>query len=127
MTREEFRSFTAAGIVILDGATGTELAKRGMPAGVCPEAWIVEHPEAIIDVQQAYTASGSDIVYVPSFGANPVKLAEFGLDARMEKINAALVALSRRARPGKLIFGEERRIKKELTEVITFHGAHSFL
>ena len=106
MTREEFRNFTAAGIVILDGATGTELAKRGMPAGVCPEAWIVEHPEAIIDVQQAYTRSGSDIVYVPSFGANPVKLAEFGLEPRMEEINAALVALSRRARPDRLIFGD---------------------
>ena len=106
MTRSEFRNLLTRRILRLDGATGTELAKRGMPAGVCPEAWILEHPEAIIDVQRCYAAAGSDLVYAPTFGANPAKLAEFGLDARTEEINAELAKLSRRALPGKLVFAD---------------------
>ena len=107
MTRNEFQSLCRRKIVILDGATGTELIKHGMPGGVCPEAWILDHPEAILAVQRAYFAAGSDIVYVPSFGANAVKLAEFGLAGDTDRINTELARLSRRAAgPGKLIFGD---------------------
>ncbi len=80
MNKSEFRRLVEQKTVILDGATGTELAKRGMPAGVCPEAFVMEHPETIIDIHNAYFAAGSDIVYIPSFGANRLKLKEFGLD-----------------------------------------------
>ena len=107
MQRKEFQALCARKIVILDGATGTELIKRGMPGGVCPEAWILDHPEAILAVQKAYFAAGSDIVYVPSFGANRVKLAEFGLEQRTAEINTELARLSRRAAgAGKLVFGD---------------------
>lgn len=61
-------------IMILDGATGTELHKLGLPAGVCPEEWILEHPDAIQSVQAAYKNAGSDAVYAPTFGANRKKL-----------------------------------------------------
>ena len=61
-------------IIILDGATGTELHKLGLPAGVCPEEWILSHPEAIKAVQSAYKNAGSDAVYAPTFGANRKKL-----------------------------------------------------
>ena len=70
MNKSEFRRLVEQKTVILDGATGTELAKRGMPAGVCPEAFVMEHPETIIDIHNAYFSAGSDIVYIPSFGAN---------------------------------------------------------
>lgn len=106
MTRSEFRNLLNRRILRLDGATGTELAKRGMPPGVCPEAWILDHPEAIIDVQRCYAAAGSDLVYAPTFGANPLKLAEFGLEARTAEINCELAELSRRALPGKLVFAD---------------------
>ena len=106
MKRSEFRELASRKIIQLDGATGTELIKRGMPAGVCPELWVLEHPEAITDVQQAYVKAGSDIVYVPTFGGNPLKLAEFGLESRTAEINAELAAISRRAVPGTLIFGD---------------------
>ena len=46
MTREEFRCLLEQGIVVLDGATGTNLQQAGMPVGVCPEQWILEHKEA---------------------------------------------------------------------------------
>ena len=106
MTRHDFRRLVGSRILRLDGATGTELAKRGLPAGVSPEAWCLEHPEAILAVQRAYVESGSDILYAPTFGANPVKLAEFGLESRTAEMNRALAELSRRAFPGGMIFGD---------------------
>lgn len=106
MKRNEFRELVSKKIIQLDGATGTELIKRGMPVGVCPEAWILEHTEAIAEVQQAYARAGADIVYVPTFGANPLKLAEFGLESRTAEINEKLAAISRQALPDTLIFGD---------------------
>ncbi len=83
-------------IVVLDGATGTELQKRGMPPGVCPEAWCLENPAATADIHRAYCEAGSDIVYTCSFGANRLKLAQYGRkDVR--EINRDLAVLARRA------------------------------
>ena len=97
MTRSEFRQWCDANVRILDGATGTELIKQGMPAGVCPELWVLEHPESITRVQQAYAEAGSDIVYTATFGGNAVKLAEFGAEARAFEINKRLAEISRAA------------------------------
>ena len=106
MTRSEFAALCRSRLLRLDGATGTELAKQGMPAGVCPELWVSENPQAIIAVQTAYAAAGSDIVYAPTFGGNPRKLAEFGLEARTQELNRTLAEISRKALPGKLVFGD---------------------
>ena len=106
MNRQEFRRLAESKILLLDGATGTELAKRGMPTGVAPEAWVAEHPEAISAIHREYFASGSDIVYAPTFGANPLKLAEFGLEAETERLNEKLVSICRAANPGKFVFGD---------------------
>ena len=106
MTRQEFIRLAEQKIIRLDGATGTELIKRGLPAGVCPEEWCVRNPAAITDVQQSYCRSGSDLLYVPSFGANPAKLAEFNLEGSVRELNIELVRISRSACPGKLIFGD---------------------
>ncbi len=83
-------------ILILDGAMGTELQKRGMPSGVCPETWGLEHPEIVRAVHAAYGQAGSDIVYTNTFGANRLKLAEFGL-ADVRGINRRLAELAREA------------------------------
>ena len=106
MTRSEFAALCRTRLLRLDGATGTELAKQGMPPGVCPELWVSENPQAIIAVQTAYAAAGSDIVYAPTFGGNPAKLAEFGLAERTEELNRTLAEISRNALPGKLVFGD---------------------
>lgn len=95
MTRQEFTEYIKKyGPVILDGATGTNLMAAGMPVGVCPEAWILEHPQAMRDLQKAYIEAGSDILYAPTFTGNRVKLAEYGLENRLEEINTQLVKLS---------------------------------
>ena len=100
MTREEFRELVQSRVLILDGATGSNLQKAGMPTGVCPEQWILEHPQALIDLQKAYVEAGSDIVYAPTFTASRIKLEEYGLQDQLVDMNRRLVALSREAVAG---------------------------
>ena len=95
MTRAEFRQLIEERIVFIDGATGTELQKKGMPAGVCPEKWIIDNPDAIRELQAAYYAAGSDIVLAPTFTASRIKLAEYGLEDNLVEMNRQLVRLTR--------------------------------
>jgi len=101
MNKKEFRRLCKERFIILDGATGSNLMEKGMPAGVCPEKWILEHPEAILELQKAYVASGTNILYAPTFTANSLKLKEYGLEGQAEEINRKLVRLSKEAAGGK--------------------------
>lgn len=105
LTREEFHQKIAGGLCFLDGATGSNLMKAGMPRGVCTEEWVLSHPEALIALQQQYAAAGSQIIYAPTFQAQPIALERVGLADQTESINAQLVALSRSAAPNALIAG----------------------
>jgi 5-methyltetrahydrofolate--homocysteine methyltransferase len=106
LTKQEFHSLADQGICLLDGATGSNLMLAGMPKGCCAEKWILEHPEAIIKLQRAYRDAGSQILYAPTFQAQPFALEKEGLADQTEKINASLVALSREAAPDCLIAGD---------------------
>lgn len=97
MTREEFRHLCEKKHVILDGATGSILQKRGMPVGVCPEEWILKNPEVLIGLQMEYLEAGTDILYAPTFSGNRIKLEEYGLSDRLEEMNHSLVRLSKEA------------------------------
>ena len=97
MTRSKFLSLVEKGPVLLDGATGSNLMKAGMPRGVCAEQWNLDHPDAIRALQRAYAAAGSQIVYAPTFTGSEPYLAQHGLEDRLEEINASLVSLSREA------------------------------
>lgn len=97
MTREQFRSMTEDRVVLLDGATGTNMMKAGMPRHTCPEAWILDHPAAIQSLQGAYAEAGSRIVYAPTFSANRISLAKHHLEDRTEELNKGLVRLTRKA------------------------------
>ncbi len=103
MDKKTFREFADKKIIILDGATGSNLIKRGMPAGVCPEAWIAENPEILIQLQQEYVAAGTNIVYAPTFTANRIKLKEYGLEDKLEYLNTTLVQLSKKAANGQAL------------------------
>ena len=59
MTRESFAKLVREGTVLLDGATGSNLYRAGMPRDVCPEQWICEHEDVITELQKAYAAAGS--------------------------------------------------------------------
>ncbi len=97
MDRKQFARLFEERILLLDGATGTQMMKRGMPAGVCPELWAIEHPEALASVQKAYVAAGSHAVYTFTFGGSRFKLSEYGLAERTREINATLARISREA------------------------------
>lgn len=100
MTREAFRELVKKGPVLLDGATGTNLQKAGMPVGVCPEQWIPENSEVLIDLQKRYVEAGTDILFAPTFTASRIKLKEYGLEDHLEEMNRKLVALSKEAAKG---------------------------
>jgi len=97
MTKKDFLDLIEKKILILDGATGTELQKRGLPNGVCPEKWVIDNPHTLIDIQRNYKEAGSNIVYSCSFGANPIKLEEFGLKDKVYEMNKRLAEISREA------------------------------
>ena len=146
MTKAEFKKLVENGPVILDGATGTNLQKAGMPVGVCPEQWILENPDIMIKLQEDYVAAGTDILYAPTFTANRIKLEEYGLADRLEEMNRELIALSQKAAQGKalvaadmtmtgqqlypigdLMFEDLVDVYKEQAEVVADAGADLFV
>ena len=106
LTKEQFHKKIAEGIHILDGATGSNLRKLGMPNAACTEEWVLAHPEALLSLQRRYAEAGSQILYAPTFQAQPIALERVCLHRQTEAINAQLVALSRAAAPGCLIAGD---------------------
>lgn len=146
MTREELKELVKNGPVILDGATGTNLQKAGMPVGVCPEQWILENPDVMIKLQKDYVEAGTNILYAPTFTANRIKLEEYGLADRLLEMNQKLVAISKEAAEGKALvagdltmtgqqlypigelrFEELVEVYKEQAKVIAEAGADLFV
>lgn len=97
MKKSDFLQLAKEQFIYLDGATGSNLVKAGMPSGVCPEKWILEHKEVMLALQKEYVKAGTDILYAPTFTANRIKLAEYGLDAQVKEITKELVAISKAA------------------------------
>ncbi len=106
LTREQFHDQITKGVQLLDGATGSNLMRSGMPRGCCTEEWILHHPEALVSLQRQYAQAGSRILYAPTFQAQPIALERVHLAAHTETINAHLAALSRSAAPDCLIAGD---------------------
>lgn len=100
MTNEAFQALLARGPVLLDGATGSNLMRAGMPRGICTEVWVTEHPEPLLALQRDYIAAGSQIIYAPTFCANRRGLARCGRENDVALLNRQLVALSREAAGG---------------------------
>lgn len=105
LTKEQFREKIAGGVHFLDGATGSNLMKVGMPRGCCTEEWILANPEKLVALQRQYVAAGSQILYAPTFQAQPIALEKVLLDRQTEAINAQLVGLTRSVSPDVLVAG----------------------
>ena len=103
MTREEFRQMTEKGITIYDGATGSWLMAHGMPKGVCPEEWIKDHPDVLKELQRGYVEAGSQILIVPTFGANRERLKGYHKDGEITALNTENVKSSKEAAAGKAL------------------------
>ena len=63
MKTEELYTMIQQKPVILDGATGSNLQKVGMKPGVCPEEWILENEDKLIDLQKSFVEAGTNILY----------------------------------------------------------------
>jgi len=93
----------ANGLLITDGAWGTELQVRGLPPGTIPDTWNLTHPERVEAVARAYVEAGSQVILTNTFRANAIAMhgsTEDDLDA----INRAGVALSRQTAGEALVF-----------------------
>lgn len=101
MTKQEWKQLVSGKVLYLDGAMGSNLIKRGMPQGVCPEKWIIENRDIVVGLQREYVEAGTNILYAPTFTANRPKLQEYGLQDSLVDINKQLVAISKEAASGK--------------------------
>ena len=97
MTKKEFRKLFNNRIVLLDGGMGTLLQETGMPGGVCPEKWAAENSDLLIKAHRNYVEAGSDIIYTFTFGANRLKLSDYGLSDETVELNRTLAQIARKA------------------------------
>lgn len=103
MTKQEFEALAARGPVLLDGAMGSNLLECGMPKGALSELWADEHPEVVLELQGAYVAAGSRILYAPTFQGHPAALEQAGWTGDLEALLGRLVSLTRQAAGGKAL------------------------
>jgi methionine synthase I (cobalamin-dependent) len=97
------REWLAGGLLITDGAWGTQLQARGLPPGTNPDTWNLTHPDQVEEVARAYAEAGSQVILTNTFRANAVAMNGVP-EAELDAINRAGVALSRRAAGRALVF-----------------------
>ena len=107
MARVSLREKIGEGLLLLDGAMGTQLFARGIEAGACNEYLNVESPEVVSDIHRAYLQAGSDAVITNTFGANKYVLGRHGLGNDVGKINQAGAQVARQeAGEDKFVLGD---------------------
>lgn len=99
MTKNNFKDLTK-NILLLDGATGSNLMAAGMPRGVCTETWVLQHREVLQQLQKSYINAGSRVIYAPTFGANRINLKMHHLEDKIKEMNYELVALAKESANG---------------------------
>lgn len=87
--------------LVLDGATGTNLQKRGLPIGTAPETWLFDNPTSISQLYSDFVQAGSDIILTCTFGGNRVRLGHANLAERITDVNRIAVELARQVTKGK--------------------------
>lgn len=87
--------------LVLDGATGTNLQKRGLPVGSPPETWLFDNPAGISQLYSDFVAAGSDIILTCTFGGNRIRLGHANLAEKLEETNRTAVRLAREVTEGK--------------------------
>ncbi len=102
MNKDYFQECLNGRIMLLDGATGTELQKRGLDPGACPELWCLEHPDVLAVVHADYVRAGADIIYTCTFGANRYKLEQYSRSDVYE-VNRKLATVAKKAAGSKAI------------------------
>lgn len=86
-------------VVLFDGGMGSTIVSLGLPEGECPESWNLAHPDVIRDIHRKYLEAGADVIETNTFGASRLRLASFGYDNGVEKINARAVEIAKKVCP----------------------------
>lgn len=102
--RDLRKQLTASEVFVSDGATGTNLQKLGLPVGAAAELWVLENPEAILNLNRAFIEAGSDIVLTCTFGGTKLRLEASGLVDKFEEVNRKAVALTQEAVAGTAVW-----------------------
>jgi len=103
MKREEFRQLLKRKILVLDGGMGSMLLQKGIPPGSAPELLNLEAPEVVGSIHEAYVKAGADVILTNTFGGNRLRLAESGIDGKLDEVNRAAVRIARKASGGKAL------------------------
>ena len=90
-------SLVEGGPVVTDGSWGTQMQKRGLGRGECPDSWNLFHPEKVEEVAQQYVDAGSQIILTNTFGSNRLALRHHELGDQAVEINMAGVQISKKA------------------------------
>ena len=81
--------------VILDGAMGTNLFRKGLTSGECPESWNIESPEKIFEIHEEFVDADSDIIVTNTFGGNQFRLKLHQLESKVKELNYAGAQIAR--------------------------------
>jgi methionine synthase I (cobalamin-dependent) len=101
MRLSPFMERVQRGRVIADGAWGSMLLDRGLPAGAPPESWTLHRPEEIAALAREYVDAGAEIITTNTFGGSPARLRQHGLENRCDEINRRGVELAAAAAGGR--------------------------
>ena len=91
------KSLIKSGPVVTDGSWGTQMQKRGLKRGECPDSWNLSHPERVLEVAQQYVDAGSQIILTNTFGGSRLALKKFELGQKTVEINMTGVEISKKA------------------------------
>lgn len=97
MTTTFLDRLEAGSAFVADGATGTNLQRDGLPAGMHPEDWVLEQPAKILALEKAFVRAGSNIILTCTFGGTRVRLKGAAHESDVAEINRRAVALAREA------------------------------
>ena len=97
MSQKFLDRLNAGKILVSDGATGTNLQKIGLAAGMSPEVWVMEQPQKILDLESAFVQAGSDIILTCTFGGTRLRLKDGDYVNKVAEVNHKAVELARQA------------------------------
>ncbi len=105
MTSNDVFAMLAAGkVLVLDGATGTNLQARGLESGQLSESWVLDHPERILQLHQDFIQAGANVILTCTFNGNRYRLQHADLQDKADEINRKAAGLAKQAAEGKSVF-----------------------
>jgi len=90
-------------VLVSDGAWGTFLHQKGLKVNECPELWNQQRPEDVLEIARSYVEAGAHIILTNSFGASPLKLEGYGLEAQTYELNRRAAEISKQAAGAKVL------------------------